>query len=490
MSTAIPTIKFENSPAESTMSLPGEVYSPLFPQSSTELPTPGQDSADPMESFTPASDEDERPPEDVVLAALAASLSAGDIASAVAASSSTTSGDVSGSEKKPVKKRKSWGQVLPEPKTNLPPRKRAKTADEKEQRRVERVLRNRRAAQSSRERKRLEVEALERRNKELETRITLVERANMILLEELNKARKTDGGSTPASSVLDTIASDSNIMLTSGLFNSHDALSELLSAKNNSDNNNNNDTSSTSTVDPASLSPPLAPVDISSKTASTSKEQKQQKVEPLTPVSTVPVPTKPTDMTQRPAEMFVFGAAFNLQETIDTDRFVLENGFPSSPDTIDIDCHSLVGDASLYTDIYNINDFVFLDQGSTLDPVVHGSGLAADTELAPSLARPLQDATMAALRLVTKNVTDSQFLKPESPSSDVQREDLLNRSTNWVEGAPLPSRETLLTLLWVLRLEEKKLKRNQAVKAASPESQSRRELLVLTNNTTPTTSML
>lgn len=28
----------------------------------------------------------------------------------------------SSSEKKPAKKRKSWGQVLPEPKTNLPPR--------------------------------------------------------------------------------------------------------------------------------------------------------------------------------------------------------------------------------------------------------------------------------------------------------------------------------------------------------------------------------
>jgi transcriptional activator HAC1 len=28
----------------------------------------------------------------------------------------------SSSDKKPVKKRKSWGQVLPEPKTNLPPR--------------------------------------------------------------------------------------------------------------------------------------------------------------------------------------------------------------------------------------------------------------------------------------------------------------------------------------------------------------------------------
>ncbi|KAL8790437.1 MAG: hypothetical protein Q9213_000589 [Squamulea squamosa] len=66
-----------------------------------------------------------------------------------------------GEEKKPAKKRKSWGQELPTPKTNLPPRKRAKTEDEKEQRRIERVLRNRQAAQSSRERKRQEVEKLE-----------------------------------------------------------------------------------------------------------------------------------------------------------------------------------------------------------------------------------------------------------------------------------------------------------------------------------------
>ncbi|KAI9659941.1 MAG: transcription factor that binds to CRE motif [Bathelium mastoideum] len=58
------------------------------------------------------------------------------------------------------KKRKSWGQVLPEPKTNLPPRKRAKTEDEKEQRRIERVKRNRLAAHNSRERKRAEVDQL------------------------------------------------------------------------------------------------------------------------------------------------------------------------------------------------------------------------------------------------------------------------------------------------------------------------------------------
>jgi transcriptional activator HAC1 len=81
-------------------------------------------------------------------------------------------------ESRPVKKRKSWGQVLPEPKTNLPPRKRAKTADEKEQRRIERVKRNRLAAHNSRERKRQEVdtlqaekEALEQRVKDMETEL-------------------------------------------------------------------------------------------------------------------------------------------------------------------------------------------------------------------------------------------------------------------------------------------------------------------------------
>ncbi|KZM27152.1 sequence-specific DNA binding [Ascochyta rabiei] len=72
------------------------------------------------------------------------------------------------SESKPVKKRKSWGQVLPEPKTSLPPRKRAKTEDEKEQRRIERVKRNRLAAHNSRERKRQETEHLQQQKDALE----------------------------------------------------------------------------------------------------------------------------------------------------------------------------------------------------------------------------------------------------------------------------------------------------------------------------------
>ncbi|MCJ1481157.1 hypothetical protein MMC06_001313 [Schaereria dolodes] len=94
-------------------------------------------------------------------------------------------------ERRTTKKRKSWGQELPTPKTNLPPRKRAKTEDEKEQRRIERVLRNRQAAQSSRERKRQEVEKLEgekmsieRQNYLLKQRLMAVEHEKFRLAQE------------------------------------------------------------------------------------------------------------------------------------------------------------------------------------------------------------------------------------------------------------------------------------------------------------------
>lgn len=59
-------------------------------------------------------------------------------------------------------------------------RKRAKTDDEKEQRRIERVLRNRAAAQTSRERKRLEMEKLE--NEKIQ-----MEQQNQFLLSRLSQ---------------------------------------------------------------------------------------------------------------------------------------------------------------------------------------------------------------------------------------------------------------------------------------------------------------
>lgn len=48
-------------------------------------------------------------------------------------------------------------------KSTLPPRKRARTKEEKEQRRIERILRNRKAAHQSREKKRLHLQFLEQK---------------------------------------------------------------------------------------------------------------------------------------------------------------------------------------------------------------------------------------------------------------------------------------------------------------------------------------
>lgn len=66
------------------------------------------------------------------------------------------------------KKRKAWGQPVPEIKQILPPRKRAKTAEEKEQRKNERILRNRRAADKSRQRQKAAVADLEVRQIRIE----------------------------------------------------------------------------------------------------------------------------------------------------------------------------------------------------------------------------------------------------------------------------------------------------------------------------------
>ncbi|KAL1800432.1 hypothetical protein ACET3X_000774 [Alternaria dauci] len=115
---------------------------------------------------------------------------------------------------KPVKKRKSWGQVLPEPKTSLPPRKRAKTEDEKEQRRIERVKRNRLAAHNSRERKRQEYEILQTEKDELEASMQAYKQKMAEMEAELRFYRSKYPGeapqqvfdlATPPSDSLDTI---------------------------------------------------------------------------------------------------------------------------------------------------------------------------------------------------------------------------------------------------------------------------------------------
>lgn len=91
---------------------------------------------------------------------------------------------------KQPKKRKSWGQALPEPKTSLPPRKRAKTDDEKEQRRIERIKRNRAAAHNSRERKRVEAERLEVENIHLKHQLASMQQHLLRQHEQLTEFQR------------------------------------------------------------------------------------------------------------------------------------------------------------------------------------------------------------------------------------------------------------------------------------------------------------
>ncbi|KAG9244627.1 hypothetical protein BJ878DRAFT_420972 [Calycina marina] len=175
------------------------------------------------------------------------------------------------SGKKPVKKRKSWGQQLPEPKTNLPPRKRAKTEDEKEQRRVERVLRNRRAAQSSRERKRQEVEALEAEKRAIEDRNCLLEeelatspqQQVAVMRQQLAAATGGNmttfhGASAPTTAHTEQFRSTpSPVTLSQELFSSLGAPAELSTL---STMPIHTPAAESETVNPASLSPQTQPV--------------------------------------------------------------------------------------------------------------------------------------------------------------------------------------------------------------------------------------
>jgi transcriptional activator HAC1 len=219
------------SPAESFITTPGaefNEYSPLFAVASPNEWT----TMDPSEMMTPPSDRHR-------------SVSLVPETAELPFSPSTPSATTTTTDKKPPqKKRKSWGQQLPEPKTNLPPRKRAKTEDEKEQRRVERVLRNRKAAQSSRERKRKEVEGLEERNKELEALVSKYRAREARLMAEVTRLK--NGSSDDDVSICDDVS------LSQELFSSQDSikLEDLTDIP----------ATPQLTVNPASLSPELGPV--------------------------------------------------------------------------------------------------------------------------------------------------------------------------------------------------------------------------------------
>lgn len=75
-------------------------------------------------------------------------------------------------------------------KASLPPRKRAKTKEEKEQRRIERILRNRKAAHASREKKRRHVEFLESYVTDVESQLQLFKTLSEQLSEKFYQSGK------------------------------------------------------------------------------------------------------------------------------------------------------------------------------------------------------------------------------------------------------------------------------------------------------------
>lgn len=105
---ASPVVKFEASPVESFVSTPGDNYSSLFPATSPSA----SDTMNPMEMMTPQSYTDDKSSR---LSVVPEEPEADD-------DDDDDVDNPTSSDKKPTKKRKSWGQVLPEPKTNLPPR--------------------------------------------------------------------------------------------------------------------------------------------------------------------------------------------------------------------------------------------------------------------------------------------------------------------------------------------------------------------------------
>jgi len=415
---ATPNIKFENSPVESVLSTPDGIYSSLF--------SPPSSTMDPHDIMSPHSFDGSEC--DLVMRAMSA------VPETPADAPSTPSASA---DKKPTKKRKSWGQVLPEPKTNLPPRKRAKTEDEKEQRRVERVLRNRRAAQSSRERKRQEVENLEKRNKDLESALRKLQQDNTLLLQQLQKA-KQDGGVSSA------------LTFSQPLFSSQDAqdmlpsidLDQLL-----------NSPSTNTTVNPASLSPAMTPVPEEDDESDADDEPATVSAPLLDGAAPQNASASP-DSAQHPAVSVggslafpVAGAVpeaglvpgagsappaplpvdvhpdsgFSLSAAVDADRYLYESELLSSPNSSDLDYDHLVGDDSTnyFSAEFNINDYLFETTDAT-----NNSGLPLAQSATNNLEQPQQHhffgcavADSSLLDLETQVSQEDSYLQPQPGAS-------------------------------------------------------------------------
>ena len=390
-------------------------------------------------------------------------------------------------------------------------RKRAKTEDEKEQRRVERVLRNRRAAQSSRERKRQEVEGLEQRNKELEKQLLEARQANHVLIEELRKMHSSSGVAARATPSFDALR-PAPLAFSQELFSSHDghmsadntgALEQLLTAL---------PTSST-TVNPASLSPTLNPVPEVDESA---ESDAAHVADNAATVNTSP------DVTQYPAVMLCPSQADLQCQSAEVPRWLAASQQQLHPalamfqlllistSTMLSLCQrpltqiamSLKAGFSLRPTPQILSTIILLvtnpspsrsSTSATSSPTTTPTTSSRSTNptaarpstrrssslrlkflrkiltCSPTLARPLMDATMEALRLVSTEaytvdrVSEGGVRAAAAANGKEQQQ----QAKGWLNGTKLPSKEVLMTLLWVLRVEERRIQIRQQADLSS-----------------------
>ncbi|TVY21548.1 Transcriptional activator hac1 [Lachnellula arida] len=433
-----PQIKFENSPADSLadsfISTPGTQYPSLF----------ANNTLDPIEAImTPQSYEDD-------------SIFGGSVRE------DSVLDDSPEGDKKQVKKRKSWGQQLPEPKTNLPPRKRAKTEDEKEQRRVERVLRNRRAAQSSRERKRQEVEALEaekrqieRRNQDLEMRLAHMEEQYLRVTQELAQVTGNGnkmhvfGSSSAVSSPSQELRQASPVTFSQELFSSRDSNPTTISRQSVSEPH------SLQTVNPASLSPEIRPVDDLTNASSSDMTQHPAAMLCLCDLQCQseeqrPWMNTPTTTASAISQILIMTTFLNM---ISASTSTLLS--PLSQIITSLRTGSVLSPtASILTLItWLITTMAPLTTSTSMNSSTTTTSLRPRFTLrisllrrllacSPNLARPLMDATVVAMR----SASEQQLTHDCLPGVDA--------SVRHV-GASLPSVESLMTLLWAIHVIEK-----------------------------------
>lgn len=379
------------------------------------------------------------------------------------------------------------------------------------------MLRNRRAAQSSRERKRQEVEGLEKRNKELEALLDQARQQNAALMGELQKVRTT-GAITMTSPSFDALR-PSPVTLSQELFSSQDGHSMTSSEANSFQQLELLTALPNSTVNPASLSPTLTPV------PEADEEDEEPATSEASPADAAAI-SKVTsaDTTQHPAAMLCSDLPCRSAEAppsewltksqqpphpaltlMSLQTFLISTwtaislcqrpltqiamslkarfSLPPTPAILNTIILLVTNPSPLTTSSPTTMSSTPSSNSHSTQPLAASSTTHRSSPLrlkflrkiltcSPSLARPLRDATMAALRLVSTegdrvNRDGGDVSRTAAVTGKGLRLQHNGGAADWLNGVQAPSKEVLLTLLWVLQTEERRLEIRREVATSS-----------------------